>query len=77
MIDGGILAKGDNGRLIHATWSIHTISPSRACMVCLGALPLGAIALDRGGKLDDLAYINGLALISIRSSRGRTSVPSV
>ncbi len=60
VIDGGILAKVERGRLVHADWRIHTIGPGRACMVCLGALRHDAIALDRAGLLDDPEYIQGL-----------------
>lgn len=61
IIDGGILAKVDNGRLLHADWRIHTISPGRPCMVCLGALNREHISLDMEGLLDDPAYIEGLS----------------
>lgn len=61
VVDGGILARVDAaGRLLHADWRIHTVGPSRPCMVCLDALRPGDIALDQNGKLDDPEYVKGL-----------------
>jgi hypothetical protein len=61
VVDGGILARVDNdGRLLHADWRIHSVEPDRACLVCLGALRPGDIALHQAGKLDDPSYIAGL-----------------
>ena len=60
VVDGGILAKVERGRLIHADWRVHTVGPGHPCMLCLGALRRGDIALDRAGLLDDPAYIKGL-----------------
>jgi hypothetical protein len=60
VVDGGIFAKVKDGQLLHADWRIHTVGPNHSCMVCLGALRLEDIALDREGKLDDPVYIQGL-----------------
>lgn len=60
VVDGGILAKMVNGRLLHADWRVHTVGPGRPCMLCLGALRLVEVSLDRAGLLDDPAYIEGL-----------------
>lgn len=61
VIDGGILARiGLGGEILHADWRIHTIGPTRACLVCLGALRREEIALDQAGLLDDPAYVAGL-----------------
>lgn len=60
VIDGGIIAKVQDENLIHVDWRMHTISPGRRCMVCLGALRLGDVSLDRAGLLDDPEYIKGL-----------------
>lgn len=61
IIDGGIFAKVDNGKLINADWRIHAISPGRPCMVCINALKREHISLDMDGKLDDPSYIQGLS----------------
>ena len=62
VIDGGILATVQpNGRPQHISWSIHTVGPSRSCMICLGALRRSDVALDREGMLDDLDYVAGLS----------------
>lgn len=60
VIDGGIYAKVDNGRFVHADWRIHTICPDRPCMVCINALKSEHISLDMNGLLDDPSYIQGL-----------------
>ena len=62
VIDGGILATVQpNGRPQHISWSIHTVGPDHACMVCLGALRRSDVALDRDGMLDDPDYVAGLS----------------
>lgn len=60
VIDGGILAKIDKGRLVNADWRIHAVGPGKACLVCLGALRRGDVSLDLSGRLDDPIYIKGL-----------------
>jgi molybdopterin-synthase adenylyltransferase len=60
VMDGGILARVENERLVHVTWRIHSVGPGRACLVCLGALDRGDIGLDMDGKLDDPDYIANL-----------------
>ena len=62
VIDGGILAtvKAD-GTPQHISWSIHTVGPHHACMICLNVLRRSDVALDREGMLDDPDYIAGLS----------------
>ncbi len=60
VVDGGIIAKVDKGRLVHVDWRVHTVGPGRACLVCIGALRREEISLDREGLLDDPLYIRGL-----------------
>jgi len=60
VIDGGILARVEADDFIHADWRIHTVGPGRPCLVCLGALDTGDVALDIAGKLDDPDYIKNL-----------------
>ncbi|ORV98915.1 hypothetical protein AWC13_11975 [Mycobacterium kubicae] len=58
VIDGGIaLDTFDDGRLRGGVWRAHTLVPNRPCMVCIGQLDLGELALDRRGLLDDPSYI--------------------
>jgi hypothetical protein len=61
VVDGGILAKVDKGRLLHADWRVHTVGPGRPCLLCLGALRPEEVGLDRAGLLDDPAYIKSLS----------------
>lgn len=62
VIDGGIIAQVDaHGRLLHVTWSVHTVGPSRKCLYCLGAQRRSDVSLDREGLLDDPEYIKGLS----------------
>lgn len=61
VVDGGIIAKvDDGGKLVHADWRIHTVGPEKACLVCLNALSMGDVALDRAGNLDDPEYIRSM-----------------
>ena len=61
VVDGGILATvKPDGTPQHVTWRIHTVGPEYACMVCLNALRLSDVALDREGRPDDPDYIAGL-----------------
>jgi hypothetical protein len=62
VIDGGIFALVDSNRLIHVDWRAHTVGAEHACLVCLGALDLGDVALDQAGKLDDPDYVRDLAV---------------
>jgi hypothetical protein len=74
VVDGGILARtSDEGKLLHATWRIHTAGPGQRCLACMGAITLAEIALDREGKLDDPEYIKGLPP-EFRSSIARQNV---
>lgn len=60
VIDGGIVAKVDGMKLINADWRIHAISPGRPCMMCINALTMEQVALDKSGQLDNPSYIEGL-----------------
>jgi hypothetical protein len=60
VIDGGIaLDTFPDHRMRNAIWRAHTLVPGRPCMVCLGQLDLGEVALDKQGLLDDPQYIAG------------------
>ena len=62
VIDGGIFsAVKPDGTPLHVAWSIHTIGPHHACLVCLNALLRSDVGLDREGLLDDPDYIEGLS----------------
>lgn len=62
VVDGGIFAKvQSDGRPQHVTWRIHTIGPDHACLVCLGALRLSDVELERTGQLDSPDYVAGLS----------------
>ena len=62
VIDGGIFsAVKPDGTPLHVAWSIHTIGPHHACLVCLNALLRSDVGLDREGLLNDLDYIEGLS----------------
>lgn len=58
VIDGGIaLDTFSDGRLRSGVWRAHCLIPGRPCMVCLGQLDLGEVALDKQGLLDAPSYI--------------------
>lgn len=57
VIDGGITFKTDKGKLIHGMYRAQTVGPERACMVCLGAVDLGQVQMDRDGMFDDPDYV--------------------
>jgi hypothetical protein len=61
VIDGGIMVRVHEGRLLHADWRIHTVGPGMACLVCLGALDIGHVSLDVAGLVDDPDYMQGLS----------------
>ena len=62
VIDGGIFSKvNPDGSPLVVAWRIHTVGPEHACLVCLGALRLSDVALEREGLLDDPDYIAGLS----------------
>ena len=62
VVDGGILARvKPDGTPLHVDWRIQAAAPGRPCLVCVGALRLSDIALDREGKLDDPDYLAGLS----------------
>ena len=60
VIDGGIIAKTENDHPVHVDWRIHTVGPEKKCLVCLDALRMGEISLDKDGMLDDQNYIQNL-----------------
>ena len=76
VIDGGIFAavKAD-GTPLHVAWSIHTIGPDHACLVCLNALRRSDVGLDREGLLDDPDYIAGLSEEEKARYSGRNVFP--
>jgi hypothetical protein len=58
VIDGGIaLDTFADGRMRNGIWRSHTLVPGRPCMVCLGQLLVGDVALDKQGLLEDPKYI--------------------
>lgn len=60
VIDGGIaLDTFTDGRMRGGIWRAHTLVPGRPCMVCLGQLVVGEIALDKDGLLENPRYIAG------------------
>ena len=62
VIDGGIFSSvKPDGTPFHVAWSIHTVGPDHACLVCLNALLRSDVGLDRDGLLDDPDYIAGLS----------------
>ncbi|MCY4616791.1 MAG: ThiF family adenylyltransferase [Chloroflexi bacterium] len=76
VVDGGIMARvRSDGTPQHVAWRIHTVGPSRACMVCLGQLRRSDVALDREGKLDDPDYIEGLSDEEKAALSGRNVFP--
>lgn len=60
VIDGGIVARIQDGRPLHVDWRVHTVGPQHACLVCIDAVRRGDIDLDRAGLLQDPHYIEGL-----------------
>ena len=76
VIDGGIFSsvKPDSTPL-HVAWSIHTIGPDHACLVCLRALLRSDVGLDRDGLLDDPDYIKGLGEEERAKYAGRNVFP--
>ncbi len=75
VIDGGIFALADGDRFVHADWRMHTVGPQRSCLVCLGAVDPGDIALDIDGKLDAPDYIKNLDDASQRLLSRRNVFP--
>jgi hypothetical protein len=60
VIDGGIaLDTFADGRMRNGIWRTHTLVPGRPCMLCIGQLVYGEIALDKNGLLADPEYIAG------------------
>ena len=76
VIDGGIFAAvKPDGTPLHVAWSIHTIGPDHACLVCLNALRRSDVGLDREGLLDDPDYIAGLSEEEKAKYSGRNVFP--
>lgn len=74
VIDGGIaLDTFSDGRMRGGIWRAHTLAPGLPCMVCLGQLDPGELALDRRGLLDDPTYIT----TSGRAAPGRANVAAL
>ena len=76
VIDGGIFSSvKSDGTPLHVAWSIHTIGPGHACLVCLEALLRSDVGLDRDGLLDDPDYIAGLSEEEKARYAGRNVFP--
>ena len=76
VIDGGIFAAvKPDGTPLHVAWSIHTIGPDHACLVCLNALRRSDVGLDREGLLGDPDYIAGLSEEEKARYSGRNVFP--
>jgi hypothetical protein len=75
VIDGGILVLVDGGHLVHATWRVQTVGPSRPCLVCVGAIKTEDVSLDIDGKLDEPDYIKGLSPERQRTLQRRNVFP--
>lgn len=75
VVDGGIFTLTAEDEFVHADWSIHTVGPERACLVCLGAIDPGDVALDIDGKLDAPDYIQNLGQTGTRLLSRRNVFP--
>ncbi|WP_411557473.1 ThiF family adenylyltransferase [Plantibacter sp. MPB07] len=74
VIDGGIaLDTFSDGRMRNGIWRAHTLVPGRPCMVCIGQLLPGEVALDKLGLLDNPEYIQGSNL----ETRSRQNVAAL
>lgn len=72
VVDGGILARvNDEGSPLSIDWRVHTVGPERGCLICIGALRMSDVALDRDGQFDDADYIKGLDSATKAMLRGR------
>ncbi|SRR5216683_595797 len=71
VVDGGILARVRDGRLLHVDWRIHTVGPGRPCLECIGAILPEEIQVDMTGGFDNPDYIAGLPqeLLDVVSGR--------
>jgi molybdopterin/thiamine biosynthesis adenylyltransferase len=69
VVDGGVSFKVDDSRLIHGMFRAQTVGPGRACLNCLRAYDSAEVQLDREGKFDDPAYIEGLERVGAAPSR--------
>ncbi|MEM4250010.1 MAG: ThiF family adenylyltransferase, partial [Candidatus Nitrosotenuis sp.] len=57
VIDGGIDFKISDGKLIHGMYRAQTAGPERPCLICLRAVDLDQVQMDRDGAFDDPEYI--------------------
>ncbi|HZR02985.1 MAG TPA: ThiF family adenylyltransferase [Burkholderiales bacterium] len=73
VVDGGILVRVHDDRLLHVDWRVHTVGPEHACLYCLDAMRRSDVALDRDGLLDDPDYLKGLSQAE-RERYGRRNV---
>jgi len=60
VIDGGIDFSARDGKLLHGMYRTQTVGPERPCLICLRAVDLGQVQMDRDGKFDDPEYIKDL-----------------
>ena len=60
VIDGGIDFRMPQGRFVHGMYRAQTSGPERACLVCLGAVDLGQVQMDRDDVFGDEEYIKKL-----------------
>ncbi len=60
IIDGGILARFRNGRLLGCEWSCRTSGPGRPCLKCSAGYRDVDVDTERKGLLDDPTYLAGL-----------------
>lgn len=62
VIDGGIMVRTNktNTKIVGADWKAHAIGYKRPCLECLGQYKAENAVLERGGFLDDPAYIQGM-----------------
>lgn len=61
VVDGGIAVRVNrSGNLAAADWRAHTATIGRPCLLCLGQYDGCHAQMEREGRLDDSAYIQGL-----------------
>ena len=57
VIDGGILVRLRNQRIIGADWHVRTAAPGRRCLECAGAYDPSVVGMEQEGLLDDPSYL--------------------